>query len=173
MDLGKNICVGEQRQCYANAFKQLMIGLEEAKTTFCLAAESDCLYPPEYFQFEPEDDKNVFRYDNIWVYYASKHKAWKKPLCEGAQICGRQYWLERIWLVLGGRGDWENPIPRPGLIFKTGTQFSWKSDNPVITFKTRYGVNYGCGFDKNISSKTFPFWGTSQDIYEKYIRDTL
>ena len=53
LDLGKNICIGEQPICYSNLWKQILLGLKEAKTEFCLSAESDCLYPPEYFTFIP------------------------------------------------------------------------------------------------------------------------
>ena len=53
MDLGTNFCVAEQPVCYSSEFRQILIGLKEAKTKWCIAAESDCLYPPEYFLHIP------------------------------------------------------------------------------------------------------------------------
>lgn len=178
MDFGKNICVGEQPACYSNAFKQLAIGLEEAKTTFALAGEADCFYPPEYFRFEPPVEDKVYRYDNIYVYYPDKGKYgrfWKKLLCEGAQICGIKYWLENIDRVFARvkksrkEPSWE-PVnhKKMGLIFGTRTEFSWTSENPVVSVKTRRGVNYGCGFFPG-SYWQIPYWGTAQEVYEKWI----
>jgi len=179
MDFGKNICVGRQENCYSNAFKQLAIGLEEAKTTFALAGEADCLYPPEYFQFEPPVVNEVYRYDNLYVYYPDKGgrygRFWKKLLCEGAQICGIEHWLKKIDKVFArvkrSRHDqsWEPLNHRKmGLIFTSKTDFSWASENPVITIKTRQGVNYGCGFFPG-SLKEVPYWGTAEEVFKTWL----
>jgi len=168
MDFGKNICVGERFPCYANAFKQLAIGLEMASTAFCLAAEADCLYPPEYFRFEPPEVDRVYRYTNIWIYYQERKKAWRKLICEGAQICGRKFWLERLYTVIDRNAEWENRKRQMRLIFTTKDKYSWTSENPVISFKTRFGVSYGCGIDIKQKTKVFPYWGTAEEIYDKY-----
>jgi len=173
IDFGKNICIGEQPVCYSNLWKQLLIGLKEAKTEFCIAAESDCLYPPEYFTFEPSVKDKVYHYDNVWVFWKNKNRFWKKPRMEGAQICGREYWIERLEKVLDGDTSWEtmdNPNKIVRKIFKDYEK--WSGTNPVLTFKTDKGIS-----DKTSLCRTvrpvikIPYWGTTLSIRENYFNE--
>ena len=175
IDFGKNICVGTQTNCDFNATKQLLIGLKEAKTTFAIAAESDVLYPPEYFSFTPPTLDNVYRYTNVWILYAwvganTKGRYWKKRLSEGAQMCGREYWINKIETVLdlGGHTEWGTNLTHHPKIFKTLDQYSWSTENPVISFKTTNGLRKYIG-TTGISAKELPFWGLSDELRKKYI----
>jgi hypothetical protein len=167
MDLGKNICIGEQPVCYSNSWKQLLIGLKEAKTKFCIAAESDVLYPPEYFQFTPPVENQVYRYTNVWVCFQGKVGFWRKPWSEGIQMCGREYWIERLENVLND--GWEEMFTHPKVIvsqiFEKGRDYSW-TGNPAITFKTRQGINYKTGFYQGRVME-LPYWGTVRDVYRR------
>ena len=168
IDLGKNICIGEQPVCYSNSWKQLLIGLKEAKTKFCIAAESDVLYPPEYFKFIPPTEDNVYRYTNVWVCFYGKAGLWRKPWSEGAQICGRKYWIERLENALGNNDGWEpmsDTLNISKRIFSTRDKYSW-TGNPAITFKTRHGINYKTGFYHG-RVKSLPYWGTIKSIYKR------
>ena len=98
-NFGTNICVGLQPYCDRSAFHQLLIGLERAKTTFAIATEADCLYPPEYFTFTPPKLDHAYRYDNVWLFHSwlgcrSKGLFWNKTFSEGAQMVGRKYWIQ-------------------------------------------------------------------------------
>jgi len=169
IDLGKNICVGETPVCYPNSFRQLLIGLKEAKTEFCIAAESDCLYPPEYFQFIPPVNDKVYRYTNLWVHFADRNKFWKKRWVEAAQMCGRLHWIKCIEKVLNGTTDW-NPITvNPPFVFDDKDENSWTGNNPVLYFKTRQGIGFKTGYINDITTKELPYWGTSDYIYKKYL----
>lgn len=169
LNLGKNICIGEQPVCYSNSWKQLLIGLKESSTKFCLAAESDVLYPPEYFQFIPSIENQVYRYTNVWVCFEGKAGFWRKPWSEGAQMCGREYWIERLENVLDS--GWEEMSTPPNTvvkqIFTTRDQYSW-TGNPVITFKTRQGVNYKTGFYHGRVTE-LPYWGTIKEVYRRML----
>lgn len=168
IDFGKNICIGEKPICYSNSFRQLLIGLKEAKTKFCIATEADCLYPPEYFQFVPPTEDNAYRYKNIYVYFKTRKKAWKKPICEGAQICGREFWIRSIEKVLEGQPEWE-PINKPMLVFDTGDTYGWTSDKPVVTFKTGQGISGRCGIIQDTGTANIPYWGGTMSIYNQYL----
>ena len=165
-NLGKNICIGEQPICYSNSFKQLLKGLQEATTDFCIAAESDVLYPPEYFTFTPPLKDKPYRYDNVWVHFDGRNKFYKKPFTEGAQMCGREHWIKSIERFLVNPNSWE-PEPN-GVIFPERTTYSW-TGNPVITFKTRQAPNFGTGYDRNSVVTGLPYWGTAVEIKEKYL----
>jgi hypothetical protein len=172
--LGENICVGEQPACYSNSFQQLLIGLKEAKTEFCIAAESDCLYPPEYFSFIPPTNDNVYRYTNIWIHFDGRRKFWKKHYVEGAQMCDRKYWIKSIERVLNGHTGWE-PIPNPlPLIFTSGDKYFWTGTNPVLYFKTRRGIGFKTGYVRDVPPVTsLPYWGTAEFIENVYLRDNI
>jgi len=67
IDLGKNICVGEVGVSGFNMFRQVQIACREAKTRFVISAEADCLYPPDYFLFEPTREDICYRDTNLYV----------------------------------------------------------------------------------------------------------
>lgn len=160
IDLGENICVGEMPVCYTSEWKQLLIGLKAAKTKYVIAAEADCLYPPEYFEFTPPEEDMMYNYKNIWIVWKFKGGYWQKTgYCEGAQICGRQYWIDRLEPLLPS--DWtpytreeENQLVRK--IFDSRKEFT---GNPVISFKTRNGVSYRTTFVPSSKTYEIPYWG--------------
>ena len=58
ISLGKNICVGDVGISNHNIRRQTQIGAMEASTKYIALAESDCLYPKEYFRsIPPRKDK--------------------------------------------------------------------------------------------------------------------
>src|SRR5574341_2199632 len=135
MDFGTNICVGDQPLAYSNVLRQTLIGLKAAKTTFCICAEDDCLYPPEYFAFTPTTTDRVYRYTNIVAYFEGKKKFWKKRYVEAAQMAGRAYWIQQIEKILDGHDSWE-PFPvNPPYVFTTKDTYSWTGKAPVIYVK--------------------------------------
>ena len=173
MELGTNICIGEQPICYSNSWKQLLVGLKEAKTKFCIAAESDCLYPPEYFQFIPPREDIVYRYGNVWAFWTNRGRFWQKPRCEGAQMCGREYWIERLEEIVGWHEGWEQMREHPSRIvtkiFLEEDRSSW-TGNPVITFLTGRGTgNNKTSLKKVPPQISLPYWGTSQSIRERFL----
>lgn len=167
IDLGKNICVGEKPVCYSSEFRQILIGLKEAKTEFCIAAESDCLYPPEYFQFTPPETDRVYRYDNLYVHFDGRDRFWKKRGVEGAQMCGREYWIKCIEKILKD-DSWEPQTVNPPFLFPLTGEGYWTGKNPVLYFKTRFGVGFKTGFMPG-SIKELPYWGTINDIKNNYL----
>jgi len=126
---------------YLTAWKQLLTGLKQATTKFCLAAESDCWYPPEYFTFTPPREDLVYRYDNVWVKWADRKGYYKKYRCEGAQMCGREYWIERLEKAL----EYKEPREIAKQMFPS--EGKWTGD-PVITFKTGKGISNITGYIK-------------------------
>ena len=177
-NFGKNICVGEKLCCNASAFGQLLVGLKEAKTEFVIAAESDCLYPPEYFTFVPPIKDNAYRYDNVWLFYSwlgrnTRGLFWKKRYSEGAQMCGREHWIKRIEEVLEQTKKLK--LKDPPIIFKTKLKYSWGTENPVISIKTGDGLRKYSGTLKEDSitpTDELPFWGEAdklrKELFEKY-----
>lgn len=176
-NFGQNICVGDLPWCDVSAFHQLLIGLKAAQTKYAIVAESDCLYPPEYFTFTPEHDDRVYRYTNVFIlysYYGPRNlgRFWRKQFSEGAQMCGREYWIERLEAVLR-----EHPIgttEKPQLVFTSKNDYAWTHAHPVISFKTSHGLRKHRGVggrsgtngfaDSRNSTKSVPYWGQATDL---------
>jgi len=167
LDLGTNICVGEVSISYTSEWKQLLIGLKAAKTKYCIAAESDCMYPPDYFKFTPDNERMMYNYNNIWMVWKRHHGFYKKyGYCEGAQVCGREYWIERLgpllpeeWIVYPR--TMENILVTN--IFKERKE--WTGE-PVISYKTGDGVSSRTTFDNKSKIKELAPWGTIQEVKE-------
>lgn len=167
VDLGKNICIGETPVCYSNSFKQILIGLREATTEFCIAAESDVLYPREYFTFTPPIKDKPYRYTNLWVHFDGRDRFWKKKWVEGAQMVGREYWIKSIEKILENPNSWEPETFK--FIFDEKDEYSWESANPVLYFKTRKGIGFKTGYEQETWVKELPYWGTAKEVKEKYL----
>jgi hypothetical protein len=170
IDLGINICVGEQVVSYTNEWKQLLLGLKMAKTKYCIAAEADCLYPPEYFTFTPPSEDIMCNYKNIWMIWKHHNGIWKKTgYCEGAQMCGREFWIKRLEPLLPS--DW-TPYTREEeneLVIKIFSERKEWTGSPIISFKTRNGMSDKTTFRMSSKTKELPYWGKLEKIKEVFI----
>lgn len=75
IDFGNNICVGDIGQSAYNIYKQILIGVREAKTEYVATVEDDVMYPAEHFTNRMS--KDALAYDiNKWCVFT-----WdKKPI---------------------------------------------------------------------------------------------
>jgi hypothetical protein len=167
INLGLNICVGEQPVSYTNEWRQLLIGLKAAKTKFCMTAEADCLYPPDYFDFTPPLANMIYYYDNIYIVWKHKGGFYRKTgFCEGAEICGREFWLSRLEPLIEALGPGWDPIPREEenrLVRRFFDEHRTFTGAPVISFKTRDGVSYRTTFI-NRKELSIPYWGGINEV---------
>ncbi len=167
---GKNICVGIHDNCYANEFRQIQTGLREVMTPYVLTAEADCLYPPEYFQFQPPVRGYCYRYTPVWVHFGSDHFRFKRH-SDCAQAVDRELWLNTLDEALGDKEGFFNKddtvaIPR----FKSDGRYSWTSDSPVVTFKTGQGVHGNTQTIKGVLPRySLPYWGSAAELWKEMI----
>jgi hypothetical protein len=196
ISLGRNICVGKKDSSYLNEFKQIQIGLNTIKTSWVIVAESDTIYPPEYFQFDPPKKVRCYRYNNVWVFYnlppeASKRKKYSKE-CENpafhykgysdcAQIMNREYWLKLISEKLKDFPMWSYKFSKKIIVSKniqakTNVDYSWgTSDNPVVTFKTGRGMRNNTATKRHESgifyTHQLPHWGSAKNLREEMFKE--
>lgn len=174
IDFGKNIVVGEVGASGFNMFRQVQIACREAKSKFVLSCEADCLYPPDYFTFEPDRDDVCYRDSNLYVLAHKRAIYWRKP--EGAthvQIVGREYYLNRLNDLFKGAPDWsveEKNFPRErglGLdVFDIIEMY--KTTNPVIQIKTSDSMRYHTHSER-INIYDLPYWGSAKEFRKKYV----
>ena len=160
MNLGTNICVGETPHSYTSEFMQIRLGLEAITTPYVLTAESDFLYPPEYFQYVPMELGKCYRYYGVWV---ATDKFYMKGCSDGAQLIDRLLWLDLINTALPSRDDWNQPMLarcQPG----TDYNLTW-TGNPAITFKTSKNINRATQVKSDIIPVLdLPFWGNINNL---------
>ena len=171
IDLGKNICVGEMDANDANAIRQIQIGVEAATTPFAIAAESDCLYPPDYFDWIPPEAESCYRYPNLWImskWYGVKFGSGfrYKFGAECAQIVGRDYWLRAISASMQGMPQWSagNDVTPP-LVF--GAFRLWRGDfkRAVVNIKTTEGMRkWTHTVGRCLPEDRLPYWGSAEDL---------
>jgi hypothetical protein len=157
IDFGENICIGLRDVNYNTEFEQIRIGLENIKTRYVLIAESDTLYPPEYFKFYPKKDYPCYRYDNVWVLFArfNNNRYHFKGVSHCGQMIDRDLWLQYI----KEKGIFQ---------FKDNKHRRW-TGSPIITFKTTMGVKSVTYLDKlKLPKRNLPYWGNSIELKNKF-----
>ena len=156
--LGKNISVGEVPVCDSTTLRQILKGLEAAKTDWAIIAKDDYTYPPEYFSFPPPTKDRVYRYENVWVL---GDKYWQKGFTEYAQMADRKFWIAQIKKALDGKEGWEETTFSP--VFTE--QGAWTSDNPVINFRTTSSLRRFPSIRRNVRPKrNLPYWGPAAEL---------
>ncbi len=175
IDFGKNICVGDVGTSGFNMFRQVLIGCKAAITPFVISAESDCLYPPDYFTFVPPRDNVPYRNSNLYVMPDRRPFFFHKE--EGAthsQVVGREFYIERLETLFKDAPEWnvaEKNFPKErhhrSDVFNEIEHF--KTENPVFQIKTHKGMRYYTRSERTPIHE-LPYWGRGIDIYNYYVR---
>lgn len=174
VDLGPNctnIVVGNVGASGYNFCRQMQIGVAAAKTKFVIAVESDCIYPPEYFEFRPPVVDAVYRNSNIYVL---KHKQplFKKRSSTFAQIAGRDFLLGRLNYIFADPKlpQWNLEMfsfPKEiGLKFLEGYEY-FTTKIPCVSFKTGNGMRLHT-VTKDEPVYELPYWGTVEHLRKEY-----
>lgn len=175
IDFGTNICVGEHGASGFNMFRQVQIGLREVKTKYVISAEADCFYPPEYFQFTPEDEL-PYRNTNTWVMPQWRPFFWqKRESATHAQVVGTKFYLDRLDKLFKDAPEWsvkEKNFPKER--HKKEDVFDdikfWFCPNPVVQVKTKRSMRHYTTSDR-IDIHELPFWGKGVEFRNKYYGD--
>jgi hypothetical protein len=169
MDFGKNICVGDVGHSYLNAFRQLLIGCEEAKTEYIVTAEADCFYPPTgYFDFEPTDPNAIYSYDNTWIIWKNgNEKFYYKKQTHAGMIYGREFLIKFLNECFKGLPQWSRE--RLGFPFyKPDQKFVGFAGLPVINVKTGDSMNKWTRLTGEFPpTRELEYWGTARDFKKR------
>lgn len=173
MKLGHNICIGDVGFSYLNERKQIFMATQMAKTEYIITTESDFLYPPEYFNFEPTGD-NLYRYDNIWIMWLTgryKDFCHKRTISDGAQIVKREFLIDLLEKYLKPYPNWHEKNDRerdpPHSPYHRVPQTLIHGKNPCVSIKTNFGLTFFTGIDER-TSKNLPYWGDVESLRAKF-----
>ena len=176
IDFGKNICVGDVGTSGFNMFRQVQIALREADTDFVISAESDCLYPPDYFQFIPPRLDMCYRTDNLYVMPdARDYFFYKKEGATHAQVIDRQFYLDTLNRLFQDAPEWsveEKNFPKERLrqedVFLPHEIAHWTTENPIFQIKTHRGMRYYTRSDRTPILE-LPYWGNGKSARAFYL----
>ena len=176
MQFGKNVCVGKVGASSQNAYRQLLIGAQEAKTRFICTAESDCVYSPEYFQFIPPDDRCAWLANPLWILFCQKGKG--KAYClkprgsESSMVINREILIKRIEEILSFLDDYWGPAQANGegwpYLLNRRAIKSRYFDAHVLSFKTDQNMHRRTPHKVDSKTRDMQPWGKAADMIERY-----
>lgn len=176
LNLGKNICVGDVGFAAYNAKRQILIGAQCATTPYIIFAESDFLYPREYFTFVPPK-KGLYRYDNIRIVYKDAgiaHSYRKKIYSEGAQIADCDSVIRVSERYFKGKPMWikeNDTVAVYGEVEDIPFEF-FSGEIAAVSFKTEFGLDKYTGtlnaYGQGNYKASMPYWGHVNTLRAKY-----
>lgn len=172
MDFGENICVGDVGRTYLNAFRQLLIGCEKTTSKFIFTAESDCLYPPGYFNFVPKDERSIYSHTNTWVLWKrGNDKYYYKEQTHAGMVYGREFLIKFLNESFKGLPMWSRE--KVGFPFyKKDQEFIYFSTLPIVSMKTGDGIQKGTRTDPRVSPKrVLEYWGDAHSLKERIFNE--
>lgn len=164
IDFGKNICVGDVGYSYLNAFRQILIGCENAETEYVIMAESDCLYPKfGYFDFSPINPDIIYSYNNTWIMKQSWSRFYRKEQTHGGMIYGRKFLINLLKESLSGLPEWSRE--KMGFPFyKPEHRFQEFGGDAIINIITGVNGRKGTKLMKDKPRKSLSYWGEYSDL---------
>ena len=178
LDFGENICVGDVGVSSSNGFRQLQIGANAAKTKFVCIAESDYLYPRQYFEFIPDREDTFYVAVPTWLFDVRTNVAQRvfrrKPQGDaGAMIVGRDTLIGRIQAILGSQSTWSDATltRRQSAFLLRKSQINctvFDVGVPIVTFKTdgQLHVKHPVVFRSKCTE--LPYWGSAESLARRY-----
>lgn len=167
IDFGKNICVGDQGLSYHNCYRQVLLAAQEAETEYVISCESDALYPPEYFQYNPDGKYDLYKYMNIWMLFTHKNKFYKKIYSECGHITKREVLIERVSRALRDLPMWGSKR-KLRHVYRGVVWGEFMHENPIINIKTGCGVNNKTGvIRRHRPERILPYWGDFNKVREE------
>jgi len=170
INFGRNICVGDIGHSYYSAFRQMVVGAESMTEDYVAIAESDQLYPPDYFTFEPAGE-DLYLHDSVYVIKSFKPDQYQqKRWGDWISVVKREY------LIACAKSYLSKKKTRVSLFGLHGLKDvkHWKHGLPVVSFKTRQNVSLNTetlvdtGEVEAVAE--LPYWGKARDLFRKYVK---
>lgn len=170
---GHNICVGDVGVSGFNMFRQVQIALSNVETDFVISAESDCLYPPDYFEYTPSRKDVCYRTSSLYV-MPDKRRFYfhKKEGATHAQVVGTEFYLKRLEELFKDAPQWseeEKNFPKErgyGVDIFNDIEY-YELENPIVQIKTHKGMRYYTNSDRT-PIYNLPWWGDGGNFRKQY-----
>lgn len=171
IDLGKNICVGDIGASGFNFCRQVLLGCENAKADLIIHAEADCLYSPDYFEYEPPRLDACYRNSNIYVQKYRQDFVCKKDSSTFSSLVGREFYLKRLRELFKGMPQWNTEMKN--FPKEIGRKYfdhyeHFETKYPCISFKTGKGMRRHSPTDE-IPVYELPYWGSIKQLRKRFL----
>ena len=172
INLGTNICVGDVGASSHNLYRQMQMGARAAQTPLVCTAESDYLYPREYFAHRCADRETFDFVRRTYMIYDHEYY-YSRRINEAAMVVGRDYLVQAIDDMLNGSGttDMWHPEGQLPCLFLNKRRRTARIATPILTFKTPQNLHqkhHKRSYLKQFEVETLPFWGTARELTERY-----
>ena len=163
VDVGVNVCLGDIGYSYRHAHVQILVGALTAETEWVAIAESDQLYPPGYFDFEPDPDPagpDVYMFEGLWILRHWDPEHFRAKEWGGwTTISRRKFLIDRLCFQLG-----RHRTHTLGEIFKKKTWERFAVGLPMVSVKTPANLSRTTGTILGSDVKELPHWGKAIDL---------
>lgn len=167
----KNVVVGDVGASGFNFCRQVLMACENTDADVVISAESDCLYPPEYFDYRPERLDIPYRNTNLYVQHYRNYHFFKKKSGTWAQVVGREFYMERLKYLLEGQPQWSTEMKNfpKEIKKKLFNKFAYfHTEYPCLSFKTGKGMRHYSVTDR-VPVTELPYWGDTKKIIERFL----
>jgi hypothetical protein len=175
LNFGTNICVGPLQQSPEHVFMQLRLGVQAATSKYVCVCEADTLYPPEFFQFQPQDNSTYYHPGNGYILWQGRKNYHQKHMRELTGVVARSHLLSLIEAI-------QKKHKEVGWPHRTGTAQTMRIDKivaaggktlqaelgPVVTLKSGRGMHQRSPMSKHNYTRTLPTWGMARSIWQRY-----
>lgn len=172
ISFGNNICVGDVGTSTSNAIRQLQLGALKATTKYICTAESDTIYPSDYFMFVPPRDDTFYLADPCYVIFALKGKEksfYKKPFgSEGMMVCNREFLLKLLEIKFKDRPEWTIDDCIPFNLLDGQKVERFKVSVPIVVFKTDRNMHRRSPVFLSSRIRELKGIGTSDELLRKF-----
>lgn len=174
MDFGDNIVVGPRPACMLNRNRQILIGAEAVKTPWVALCESDTLYPPEFFAFEPDTPGLWWRYQPTFLVWAGRSYGFQKRWFETALLMQRARLMDLLTDNLRGLPEWgvgaeqqylEEERTQP-VFTEDASLRLFRGATAIVSIKTSASMHRRSGVSvrRPETVTTIPGWGCVGDL---------
>lgn len=170
IEFGENICVGEVGVTGHNALRQFLLGVQAAKTKYVCNAESDFLYPREYFKFVPPRDDVLYYASPVYVLFSgSKQFIAKANGSSFVIVADREHLIKTLEEMFKDKPMWVEEKTKTKLVhpYLLGGR-EYFTTPPIVTFKTAQNMHKKTPIGKEKVDELEP-WGSARGLKRKYL----
>lgn len=138
-----------------------------------MSAESDCIYSPDYFTFNPTMDDIPYRNINIYVQKYGEDYVCKKEMSTFSQVVNREFYIKRLHKLFRGMPMWDSEMKSfPKEIHKKlFDEFAYfKTEFACISFKTGKGMRRHSTTNE-VPVYSLPYWGDIKSLKERFFNE--
>lgn len=166
LDFGDNICVGDIGRSRHNIYRQLRLGLQRAQSRFVVVCEADFLYPPAFFQFNPEREDTYYYPREGYILWKNRRNFKHKTMRELSGIVNREH-LDKLIRIAqeldtGFRRRWHFTT-----FMQVATRMEVYDAGPVVTLKTDRSMNRHSPAQRE-GPLQLPIWGRRMNVWRRY-----